>query len=205
MNDTLHALLNIVAILFFLLTLSAALIWLERRLLAAWQDRYGPNRVGPFGLMQVLADMIKILTKEDWVPPFADKPVFILAPAVLVVTVLLSFAVIPFAPGIGIADLALEFVHGLDGVPSRRPEQGGEGRRGLPLHALHREGERCVRIDRRPALMYMAMRRHCGTPAVAVRLARDLQARDAPIGARCQVWDPLEGGKFVCQGIVDLV
>jgi NADH-quinone oxidoreductase subunit H len=64
-NDALYALLNIVGILFVLLTLSAGLIWLERRLLAAWQDRYGPNRVGPFGLMQVLADMIKILTKED--------------------------------------------------------------------------------------------------------------------------------------------
>jgi NADH-quinone oxidoreductase subunit H len=104
-NDALYALLNIVGILFVLLTLSAGLIWLERRLLAAWQDRYGPNRVGPFGLMQVLADMIKILTKEDWVPPFADKLVFILAPAVGMVTALLSFAVVPFAPGIGIVDL----------------------------------------------------------------------------------------------------
>jgi NADH-quinone oxidoreductase subunit H len=104
-NDTLHALLNIVGVLFILLTLSATLIWLERRLLAAWQDRYDPNRVGPFGLMQVLADMIKILTKEDWIPPFADKPVFILAPAVIMVATLLSFAVVPFAPGIGIVDL----------------------------------------------------------------------------------------------------
>jgi NADH-quinone oxidoreductase subunit H len=104
-NDTLRALLNVVGILFVLLTLSAALIWLERRLLAAWQDRYGPNRVGPFGLMQVLADMIKILTKEDWIPPFADKPIFILAPAVIMVAILLSFAVVPFAPGIGIVDL----------------------------------------------------------------------------------------------------
>ena len=54
-------------------TISAFLIWLERRLLALWQDRYGPNRVGPFGLLQVLADMIKIFTKEDWIPPFADQ------------------------------------------------------------------------------------------------------------------------------------
>ena len=49
------------------------LIWLERRLLALWQDRYGPNRVGPFGLLQVVADMIKLFTKEDWIPPFADQ------------------------------------------------------------------------------------------------------------------------------------
>jgi NADH-quinone oxidoreductase subunit H len=104
-NETLHALLNIVGILAVLLTLSAAMIWLERRLLAVWQDRYGPNRVGPFGLLQVLADMIKIFTKEDWLPPFADKPVFIVAPGIIIVTVLLSFAVVPFAPGIGIIDL----------------------------------------------------------------------------------------------------
>jgi NADH-quinone oxidoreductase subunit H len=104
-HATLRALLNIGGLLFVLLNLAAALTWLERRLLAAWQDRYGPNRVGPFGLLQVLADMIKLFMKEDWVPPFADKPVFILAPAVIMVTVLLSFAVVPFAPGIGIVDL----------------------------------------------------------------------------------------------------
>ncbi|MBI4789992.1 MAG: NADH-quinone oxidoreductase subunit H, partial [Chloroflexi bacterium] len=68
---------------------AAQLVWLERRLLALWQDRYGPNRVGPFGLLQVLADMIKILTKEDWIPPFADKPVFVIAPAIIMVAVLL--------------------------------------------------------------------------------------------------------------------
>jgi NADH-quinone oxidoreductase subunit H len=88
-----------------MLTVSAALIWLERRLLALWQDRYGPNRAGPFGLMQVMADMIKIFFKEDWIPPFADRPVFILAPALVVVTVMMSFAVVPFAPGIVVSDL----------------------------------------------------------------------------------------------------
>jgi NADH-quinone oxidoreductase subunit H len=81
------------------------LIWIERRLLALWQDRYGPNRVGPFGLLQVLADTIKLLAKEDWVPPFADKPVFIVAPAIIMITVLMSFAVLPIAPGIIISDL----------------------------------------------------------------------------------------------------
>jgi NADH-quinone oxidoreductase subunit H len=105
MNASLRALVNIVGLLAVLLTVSSGLIWLERRLLAMWQDRYGPNRVGPFGLLQVLADMIKILTKEDWIPPFADKPVFIAAPAVIIVTVLMSFAVVPIAPGIGVVDL----------------------------------------------------------------------------------------------------
>lgn len=104
-SAVLQPLANIAGILLALLTWAAGLIWLERRLLALWQDRYGPNRVGPFGLLQVVADMIKILTKADWVPAFADRAVFVLAPALMVVTVLLAFAVVPFAPGIGIADL----------------------------------------------------------------------------------------------------
>ncbi len=87
------------------LSTASGLIWLERRLLAVWQDRYGPNRVGPFGLLQVLADMIKIITKEDWVPPFADAAVFVLAPVAILVPVLLTFAVITYAPGIAVADL----------------------------------------------------------------------------------------------------
>ena len=87
------------------MTIASGLIWLERRLLALWQDRYGPNRVGPFGLFQVVADMIKIFTKEDWIPPFADKPVFVLAPAIAIITTLMSFAIIVFAPGITVSNL----------------------------------------------------------------------------------------------------
>lgn len=87
------------------LSFAAGLIWLERRLLGFFQDRLGPNRVGPFGVLQPLADVIKIIGKEDWVPPFADKPVFILAPAIVAVTTLLSFAVIPFAAGFSVVDL----------------------------------------------------------------------------------------------------
>jgi NADH-quinone oxidoreductase subunit H len=92
-------------ILIVVLTIGGGLIWYERRLLGLWQDRYGPNRVGPFGILQVLADMIKVFTKEDWIPPFADKAVFIIAPAVIVVVVLMSFAIIPYAPGIEVVDL----------------------------------------------------------------------------------------------------
>ncbi len=105
MSEDFRAVLNVVGVLAVVMTIAAGLIWVERRLLALWQDRYGPNRVGPFGLLQVLADTIKMLMKEDWIPPFADKPVFILAPAVIVTTVLMSFAIIPAAPGIGVADL----------------------------------------------------------------------------------------------------
>lgn len=105
MSDIFRHLSIVLGVLVTVLTLSALLIWLERRLLGVWQDRRGPNRVGPFGLLQVVADMIKIFFKEDWVPPFADRPVFILAPAVVIATVLLSFAVVPFGPGIQVVDL----------------------------------------------------------------------------------------------------
>lgn len=97
---------QIAAILGALIGAAASLIWVERRLLGLWQDRYGPNRAGgPFGVLQIVADMIKILMKEDWVPPFADRPVFVIAPAIVLFTTLMAFAVVPFAPGIGVIDL----------------------------------------------------------------------------------------------------
>jgi NADH-quinone oxidoreductase subunit H len=79
------------------LTVGAMMIWVERRLLAVWQDRYGPNRVGIFGLLQVVADAIKMFFKEDWIPPFADRKVFILAPAIIISTILLGFALVPWS------------------------------------------------------------------------------------------------------------
>src|SRR6516165_9480636 len=105
MTSKLLPFLVIAVVLFVVLNLSAGLIWVERRLLALWQDRYGPNRVGPFGLGQIVADSIKLFFKEDWIPPFADYPVFVLAPAIVVATALISFAVVPFASGFVIADL----------------------------------------------------------------------------------------------------
>jgi NADH-quinone oxidoreductase subunit H len=102
-----YPLLVIATVLFVVLNLAGGLIWVERRLLALWQDRYGPNRVGPFGLGQVVADSVKLFTKEDWIPPFADKAAFVLAPAVVVATSLLSFAVIPFASTFVVADLSI--------------------------------------------------------------------------------------------------
>ncbi|MGH9325759.1 MAG: NADH-quinone oxidoreductase subunit NuoH [Terriglobia bacterium] len=96
---------TVIVVLFVVLNIAAGLIWVERRLLALWQDRYGPNRVGPLGLMQVAADTIKLFFKEDWIPPFADKPIFVLAPAIVMLTALMSFTVLTFAPGIAVADL----------------------------------------------------------------------------------------------------
>jgi NADH-quinone oxidoreductase subunit H len=105
MNEVLKYTLMIVIILFTLTTIAAWLIWLERRMLALWQDRYGPNRAGPFGLLIVAADTIKLFFKEDWIPPFAEKAIFVFAPAIVAASVLLSFVVVPFAPDILVADL----------------------------------------------------------------------------------------------------
>jgi len=95
----------VLGVLFVLLTLAAGLIWVERRLLALWQDRLGPNRAGPLGIFIVVADTLKLFFKEDWIPPFADKWVFVAAPAIVVGSVLMSFVIIPFAPAIVVANL----------------------------------------------------------------------------------------------------
>jgi NADH-quinone oxidoreductase subunit H len=118
MEAFIFPLFHAIVVLTVMMSLAAMLIWVERRLLALWQIRYGPNRVGPFGLLQVVADMVKIFTKEDWIPPFADKPVFVLAPAVIMTTALLSFAVVPFAPGVVIFDvnIALLFFLGMSSL-----------------------------------------------------------------------------------------
>jgi NADH-quinone oxidoreductase subunit H len=105
MNEIIRSLVIIFGVLFGMMSIAGGLVWLERRLLGVWQDRFGPNRVGKFGLLQVLADMIKIFAKEDWIPPFADKPVFVIAPAIIIASVLLSFAIIPFTPLIEVVNL----------------------------------------------------------------------------------------------------
>jgi NADH-quinone oxidoreductase subunit H len=78
---------------------------LERKFAARMQSRIGPYRVGPHGLLQPIADALKLMMKEDLVPAAADKPVFNLAPIVFLVPCMLIFATIPFAPGLGVADL----------------------------------------------------------------------------------------------------
>ncbi|MBI3287740.1 MAG: NADH-quinone oxidoreductase subunit NuoH [Chloroflexi bacterium] len=85
-----------------LLTAVAYLIFLERRLVGRMQARIGPNRVGPFGLLQPLADILKLIFKEEIIPQGVDLPVYFLAPAVAVIPALMSFAVIPIGPSIQI-------------------------------------------------------------------------------------------------------
>jgi NADH-quinone oxidoreductase subunit H len=99
------SILVILGVLVGALLFAAGMIWFERRLLGVFQERYGPNRAGPFGVLQVVADMLKIFTKENWIPPFAEKAVFVVAPSIIMITTLASFAVIPIAPAILVSDI----------------------------------------------------------------------------------------------------
>ncbi len=90
-------------IAFVLLTAVAYLQWVERKVIAHIQVRMGPYRVGPHGLLQPLADVIKLITKEDLVPPYVNKPLYLFAPFIAVTMALLSIAVIPFGPAIEVA------------------------------------------------------------------------------------------------------
>ena len=89
-------LLKIVIITHVLLGAVAYTVWLERKLIGRMQNRWGPTRVGPFGLLQPIADGVKFILKEDMLPPGVNKPLFVLAPLLAVALGLTSLAVIPF-------------------------------------------------------------------------------------------------------------
>lgn len=101
------AVIKAVVILLVVVLFAAVLSWIERRLLALWQDRYGPNRVGPFGAFQIVADMIKMFFKEDWTPHFVDRLTFVLAPVIAMSALLIAFAIVPISPDWGVADLEI--------------------------------------------------------------------------------------------------
>ena len=90
--------LKLGVVLAVLLTAAAYLVLFERKFLGRLQIRYGPNRAGPYGLLQPFADTIKMITKEDIVPAEADRAIFLYAPAVVGITALLMFSVVPFGP-----------------------------------------------------------------------------------------------------------
>src|SRR6516164_6672765 len=86
-----------------LMTTLAYLQWVERKVIAHIQVRPGPYRVGPHGLLQPLADVIKLITKEDLMPPHVNKPLYLMAPFLAITMALLSISVIPFGPKITVA------------------------------------------------------------------------------------------------------
>ncbi len=92
--------IGIVAIASFVLVVDIFLVWVERKVVARFQDRLGPNRLGPFGLIQPIADVIKLLIKEDITPDGADKIIYNLSPIIALATVILLWGVIPLAPTI---------------------------------------------------------------------------------------------------------
>ena len=85
--------------------IGAVMVWAERRVSAFMQDRLGPNRVGPAGLLQPIADLLKFIFKEDVIPGHVNKPLYVLAPIMSLVPALLAFCVVPYARGMAIAEL----------------------------------------------------------------------------------------------------
>ena len=103
--ESLIIIAQILAVIIPVLISVAFLIYFERKILGAIQLRKGPNVVGPFGLFQSLADAIKLITKENIIPSGSNKFIFLLAPIITMVLSLAGWAVIPFAPGLVIADI----------------------------------------------------------------------------------------------------
>src|SRR3979411_1646438 len=91
-----YALLTIGVVFGVLQGTAGFLVYVERKICAYMQDRIGPNRVGPYGLLQVVAGGLKFILKEEFIPKNADKVLFILAPCVALTTAMLAFAVVPF-------------------------------------------------------------------------------------------------------------
>ena len=96
--NVLVAFLGILLLITILMMIDIFLVWIERKVVARFQDRIGPNRLGPFGLIQPFADIIKLMIKEDTTPDGADKVVYNLAPMLSMMSVLILWAVVPLAP-----------------------------------------------------------------------------------------------------------
>src|SRR4029077_20921593 len=99
------ALVKVLIILQVLLGVVSYLIWAERKICGHIQARTGPNRVGPFGLLQPIADVLKLLFKEEFIPAQANKVVFHIAPMLAVIPALVTFSVIPIGPAFTVTDI----------------------------------------------------------------------------------------------------
>jgi NADH-quinone oxidoreductase subunit H len=96
-------LIKTIFVFVLLVVMTLMTIWAERRVVARMQQRIGPNRVGPQGLLQSLADGVKLMLKEDIIPTLVDRPVFLIAPILSTIPAFLAFSVIPFGPTVSIA------------------------------------------------------------------------------------------------------
>jgi NADH-quinone oxidoreductase subunit H len=111
LNTIIFPVIRAVTLIVVLLTGFAYLTWYERKLLARFQVRYGPNRAGPKGLLQPVADAVKAVFKEEIIPNHVDKPIYLLAPALALIPALVIWAVIPIAKGVpAIADVPIGFL-----------------------------------------------------------------------------------------------
>jgi NADH-quinone oxidoreductase subunit H len=110
LTGLLITLLKVVVVFNAVMAMVTLLVWVERRVSAFIQDRLGPNRVGPFGLLQPIADAIKFIHKEDLIPSQVNRPVFIIAPALSLIPALITFAVIPFGGTLSIFGLDIPLV-----------------------------------------------------------------------------------------------
>jgi NADH-quinone oxidoreductase subunit H len=110
LTGLLITLLKVVVVFNAVMAMVTLLVWVERRVSAFIQDRLGPNRVGPFGLLQPIADAIKFIYKEDLIPGQVNRPVFIIAPALSLIPALITFAVIPFGGTLSIFGLDIPLI-----------------------------------------------------------------------------------------------
>src|SRR5215813_5038245 len=89
------SIVKVLLVFFIVMTAAAYTVWLERKLIGRMQNRWGPTRVGPFGLLQPLADGVKFILKEDLTPPYVHKVLFVAAPMIALIPALLPIALVP--------------------------------------------------------------------------------------------------------------
>jgi NADH-quinone oxidoreductase subunit H len=104
-NDILMTIVKVVIILAVFSALAGFTTYLERKVLAFMQRRLGPMHVGPYGLLQILADGAKLFTKEDFIPAFANRPIFMIAPIITAATAFIAMTAVPFVPGVIVSDI----------------------------------------------------------------------------------------------------
>ena len=126
-NDIIMTIVKVVIILTVFSALAGFTTYIERKILAFMQRRLGPMHVGPFGLLQILADGAKLFTKEDFIPQHANRPIFMIAPVITAATAFIAMSAVPFVPGMIISDInvGLLFVLGAMATGLYGPLLGG--------------------------------------------------------------------------------